>query len=363
METGALRARSSPEASMKFGVFFLCEQPPWQSQAAAYRDAIDQAVYADALGFDAVWIAEHHFSEYGTVPDVAVLAGALAQRVKRMRIGTAVSILPFNHPIRTAESFAMVDVLSDGRLDFGVGRGYQPPEFAGFGMSMDESRERFVESLDMIRQAWTEDMLTFQGKFYQARDVRVLPKPVQRPHPPFWMAAISPESFELAARQGCRFLSAPSITPPALMAESYETYRRVWRETGHAEADLEIPALHFTYVGASASRARHEPEQSAMWYFQTIARLIAPEQGQAVSPEYRFYARAREHLKSIDYERLFQDVLIFGDVERVVDRVQFLRDELGVTYLLSWMNFGGLDAELARDSVRRFAEKVMPRFR
>ena len=97
---------------MKFGIFFLCEQPPWQSQAAAYHDAIDQAAYADALGFDAVWIAEHHFSEYGIVPDVAVLAGALAQRVRRMRIGTAVSILPFTHPIRAAESFAMVDQLS-----------------------------------------------------------------------------------------------------------------------------------------------------------------------------------------------------------------------------------------------------------
>jgi len=249
-----------------------------------------------------------------------------------MRIGTAVSILPFIHPIRAAESFAMVDVLSDGRLDFGVGRGYQPTEFSGFGLSMDESRERFDESLDIIRRAWTEDTLTYYGRFYQAREVRVVPKPVQKPHPPVWVAAVSPQSFEMAARKGYRFLSAPSITPPALMAQSYDTYRRVWLETGHAQEALEIPALHFTYVGASEPRARREPEQCVMWYFQTFARLIAAARADAVAPDYRFYAKARQHLESVDYGRLYEDVLLFGDIERVVDRitVRFIATNLSV---------------------------------
>jgi natural product biosynthesis luciferase-like monooxygenase protein len=349
---------------MKFGVFFLCEQPSWQSQRAAYQDAIDQAVYADALGFDAVWIAEHHFSEYGIAPDVAVLAAAVAQRARRMRIGTAVSILPFNHPIRTAESFAMVDVLSDGRLDFGVGRGYQPAEFAGFGLPMDQSRERFEESLEIIRQAWTQETVNFEGRFFQVRGVTVRPRPVQKPHPPIWGAAVSPESFEMMARKGLRFLSAPSITPPAMMAESYRTYRTVWQASGHPVDELEVPALHFTYVADSEPRARREPEGSAMWYFETIARLIAPEPAAAcVSPGYDFYARARRHLETVEYDKLYRDVLLFGDVERVTERIRFLRDELGVTYLLCWMNFGGLASDLARDSIRRFAEKVMPRFR
>jgi natural product biosynthesis luciferase-like monooxygenase protein len=348
---------------MKFGVFFLCEQPPWQSQASAYADAIDQAAYADALGFDAVWIAEHHFSEYGIVPDVAVLAGALAQRVKRMRIGTAVSILPFTHPIRAAESFAMVDQLSDGRLDFGVGRGYQPTEFAGFGLPMEESRERFDESLEIIRRAWTEETLTFDGRFYQARDVRVRPKPVQQPHPPIWMAAISPESFDLAAQRGYRFLSAPSITPPSLMRQSYERYRRVWVESGHRPEDMEVPALYFTYVGASEPRARREPEQCVMWYFQTFARLVASGRAEEALPDYRVYGKARPHLEAVEYAHLYDDVLLFGDIERVIERITRLREELGITYLLTWMNFGGLEGELARDSLRRFAEKVIPRFR
>src|SRR5712691_2470760 len=348
---------------MKFGLFFLCEQPPWQGQRAALRDAIDQAAYADALGFDAVWIAEHHFSEYGVAPDVGVLAAALLPRVTRMRIGTAVTILPFNHPIRTAESFAMVDVLSNGRLDFGVGRGYQPAEFAGFGVPMEESRARFDEALEIVRRAWTEDGTTFEGRFFTVRDVRVLPKPVQKPHPPIWAAAVSPESFPEMARQGLRILSAPSITPPILMKESYDAYRRVWQACGHPPDQLEIPALHFTYVGASEPQARRDPEPSVMWYFDTIRRLIAPNHPDEVAAGYGFYAKARRHLEHVDYEGLYSDVLLFGDAARVAERIRFLRDEVGVTYLMCWMNFGGLASDLARDSIRRFAEQVMPKFR
>ena len=324
--------------TVKFGLFFLCERPPWQSQAAAYHDALDQAVYADALGFDAVWIAEHHFSEYGIVPDAAVLAAALAQRVRRMRIGTGVSILPFTNPIRAAESLAMVDQLSGGRLDFGVGRGHHPGEFAGFGVPRDESRERFDESLEIIRRAWTEETFTYEGRFYQARNITVMPKPVQKPHPPIWVAAVSPESFERAARSGYRVLSAPAITPPALLAKGYETYRRVWSEAGHA-ADPEIPALHFTYVGASDPQARREPEACVMWHLR------------------------RQYPPHVDYAHCYESVLLFGDIERVVERIARLRDELGVTYLLAWMNFGGLESDLARNSLRRFAEKIIPRFR
>jgi alkanesulfonate monooxygenase SsuD/methylene tetrahydromethanopterin reductase-like flavin-dependent oxidoreductase (luciferase family) len=198
---------------MKFALSFLCEQPPWQGQRAALKDAIDQAAYADALGFDAVWIAEHHFSEYGVAPDVAVLAAALLPRVTRMRIGTAVTILPFNHPIRTAESFAMVDVLSDGRLDFGVGRGYQPAEFSGFGVPMEESRARFDEALEVVRRAWTEDRTTFEGRFFTVRDVRVLPKPVQKPHPPILVGGSGKRGTVEPALRFADEYNAPFVTP------------------------------------------------------------------------------------------------------------------------------------------------------
>ncbi len=243
---------------MKFGVFFLLEQPPGKPQERVYADALGQAAYAEELGFDAVWLAEHHFSEYGICPSMAVLAGALAQRTRRVRLGTAVTILPFNHPLRIAEEWAMVDLLSGGRVDFGVGRGYQPAEYAGFDLPMSESRERFDEALAIIKQAWTRERVSFEGKHYRVRDVEVLPKPVQKPHPPIRIACVSPDTFERVARQGEKFLSAPSITPVHLMQGAYEAYARVWRESGHPAAELEIPALYFTHVGEDAAATRRD---------------------------------------------------------------------------------------------------------
>lgn len=349
---------------MKFGIFFLLEQPEWKSQEAVYRDVLAQTAYAEELGFDAVWLAEHHFSEYGICPSMAVLAGALAQRTRRISLGTAVTILPFNHPVRTAEEWAMVDVLSDGRLDFGVGRGYQPGEYAGFDLSMSESRGRFDEALEIIKRCWTQEHVTFNGRFYRVRDLAIFPRPVQKPYPPIRIACISPDTFERVARHGERFLSAPSITPPHLMKAAYETYRRIWFETGHSASDLEIPALHFTHVGEDAGAIRRDTERSLLWYFRIIAQVIADSKDPEKVPEaYRFYARAKSHLEAVNYDFLYNEVVLFGDPQRVIDRLQLLRDELGVTYLLAWMNFGGLEDDVVRASMRRFAEKVIPRFR
>lgn len=349
---------------MKFGVFFLLEQPEWKSQETVYRDVLGQAAHAEELGFDAVWLAEHHFSEYGICPSMAVLAGALAQRTRRISLGTAVAILPFNHPVRTAEEWAMVDVLSEGRLDFGVGRGYQPAEYAGFGLAMNESRGRFDEALEIIKRCWTQERVTFEGKYYRVRDLAVLPKPHQKPHPPIRIACVSPDTFERVARRGERFLSAPSITPLPLMRAAYDTYRRIWLDSGHSTAGLEIPALYFTHVGEDDGGVRRDTERSLLWYFRIIARVIADSKDPEKVPEaYRFYAKAKSHLETVSYDFLSREVVLFGDPQRIIDRIQLIREELGLTYLIAWMNFGGLEDDKVRGSMRRFAEKVIPRFR
>ncbi len=349
---------------MKFGVFFLLEQPEWTTQERVYADVLGQAAYAEALGYDSVWLAEHHFSEYGICPSMAVLMGALAERTRRIRLGTAVTILPFNHPLRTAEEWAMVDVLSKGRLDFGVGRGYQPGEFGGFDIPMAQSRERFDEALEIIKQAWTRDRVNFEGAHYRVRDVRVLPRPVQSPHPPIRIACVSPDTFERVARRGEKFLSAPSITPVEYMKAAYAAYARVWHEAGHPADALEIPALYFTHVGADAASTRRDTERSILWYFDMLARVIATSKNPDQVPSaYRFYARAKANLETVTYDFLANEVVLFGDAERVIDRLAMLRDELRLTDVICWMNFGGLDDQAVRGSMRRFAEKVIPRFR
>jgi len=207
---------------MKFSTQNLLSIREWQTHAEVYRNALEECRLADELGFDVVWLAEHHFSPYGICPSLAPFAGAVAVATRRVRIGTAVVIAPFEHPLRIAEEWAEIDIISGGRLEFGLGRGYQPTEFRGLGVSMEGTRESFDESLEIVRRAWTEDRLTFRGKHYKVEDVRVLPKPIQKPHPPLWTAAVSPDTYTLAARRGLKILTSPSFTPLDVLRKNYD---------------------------------------------------------------------------------------------------------------------------------------------
>lgn len=348
---------------MKFGVFFLLSQAPTSGSVAdLYREALEQSVLAEELGFDAIWIAEHHFSCYGTIPSPLLFAGAVAQRTSRVRLGTAVTILPFGHPLRIAEEAAMVDVLSGGRLDFGVGRGYQPAEFAALGVPMAEARARFDEALAIIRAAWTQERVSFQGQFWQLSAVEVLPKPVQRPHPPIWIAAVSPETFARLGRMGYPFLSSPNFTPITYVKEQYASYRQAYLAAGHPPAQLELPLLQQVYVAPTAERAREEPERYAMWYFRTLAAVAAGPPGQGPA-DYRFYSTIAERLRTVSYDEIYEHGATFGTPERCVERIKMYQQEIGLNYLLCWMSFGGLPHEQVCASMRLFAETVMPAFR
>src|SRR5713101_3893926 len=158
---------------MRFCIQQLLTFRDWQTEAEVYAHALEEARLADELGFEAVWLAEHHFSSYGICPSLAVLAAAIARETRRVRIGTSVVIAPFEHPLRIAEEWAMVDILSNGRLEFGLGRGYQPKEFRGLGVSMEKTREKFDESYEIIRRAWTHERMSFDGEFYKVPEVRV----------------------------------------------------------------------------------------------------------------------------------------------------------------------------------------------
>src|SRR4051812_5861357 len=171
---------------MKFGILFLPTYVPELdgSEAQAYQNMLEQVDRAEALGFESVWLTEHHFQYYGgLVPSPPILAAAITQRTRRIRIGMAVTLLPFHRPVRVAEDMAMVDILSGGRLDWGVGRGFLNWEYQNLGVPVEESRDRFAEGLDIVLKAWAEDSFTFEGRFYQYRDLSVVPRPLQRPAP------------------------------------------------------------------------------------------------------------------------------------------------------------------------------------
>ena len=344
---------------MKFGIQNLLSIRDWQTHAEVYAHALAECKLADELGFDTVWLAEHHFSAYGICPSLAVLAGAVARETSRVRIGTAVVIAPFAHPVRIAEEWAMVDIISGGRLEFGLGRGYQPKEFVGLGVSMERTRERFDESLELIRRAWTEERVTFDGDFYSARDLAVLPKPVQRPHPPLWTAAVSPDTYKLAARRGLKLLTSPSFTPWDILRKNYDAYHAEW-QAAHGAPGGEICLNKIIHVADSSREARDNLREPIQWFFRTQAGLISDAEG--VPPEqYKFYRRVRENLLSLTEEVALEQAAIVGDPEEVADKVRAHREALGVTNVMGAFSRGGLPHEKVTRSMRLFAEKVMPR--
>src|SRR3989442_2289044 len=256
---------------MRFCIQELLTFRDWQTEAGVYADALEEARLADELGFDAVWLAEHHFSTYGICPSLAVLAAAIARETRRVRIGTSVVVAPFAHPLRIAEEWAMVDILSGGRLEFGIGRGYQPKELRGLGVSMEKTRERFDEAVEVIRRAWTEERVTFEGEFYTVRDVRVLPKPIQQPHPPFWTAAVSPDTFVLAARMKLKILTAPSFTPWDFLRTNFDAYRAAWREAHGTDAGSDIAMNKIIHVADSSRPAPDQLREPIPWVPPTPA--------------------------------------------------------------------------------------------
>ena len=169
---------------MKFGMLHLFENPIDKTEHQIVREQLDLMRAAEDYGFDSVWPAEHHFTEYGYCASPAVTLAAVAAVTKRVRLGTGIVVLPFHNPIRVAEDFAMLDLMSDGRVDLGVGRGYQPVEYRGFQVDQEKSRGIFNEALQVIVQAWTQERINFKGAHYNIVDQPVRPKPLQKPHPP-----------------------------------------------------------------------------------------------------------------------------------------------------------------------------------
>jgi alkanesulfonate monooxygenase SsuD/methylene tetrahydromethanopterin reductase-like flavin-dependent oxidoreductase (luciferase family) len=240
---------------MKFGLMTLFDHYPEDcSEQQYYQRFFEEVTYAEALGFDSVWIGEHHFDRY-ICPAPQVVAAAIAQRTTKMRIGTAIVLLPHHNPIRLAEDYALVDLLSGGRLDFGVGRGFLKATYDSFNQAMGESCARFQEGLEIITRAWTQETFSYAGKFHTFRNVTVLPRPVQRPMPPIYVAAaVSPESFVKAGQQGYSLLLAPFLQPFSTLKAQVQLYRQALIQAGHSPDRVEIVAGYHSFVGGRRSR-------------------------------------------------------------------------------------------------------------
>jgi alkanesulfonate monooxygenase SsuD/methylene tetrahydromethanopterin reductase-like flavin-dependent oxidoreductase (luciferase family) len=340
---------------METGLFTEFQCPTGMAEATAFDESMAQMRAAEELGFDAVWLGELHFQKARSVlASPLVVAGALAACTRRIKLGIAVQVLPLSHPLRLAEDVATVDHLCRGRLDFGVGRSGLPGHYQGFNIPYEESRERFFETLEILRKAWTEDRFSHDGRYYQFRDVCVVPKPYQKPHPPLRVAATTEETYPLMGRLGHRLFVAVRTNSISDLNRFIGGYREAWREAGHA-GQGDVALLVPVYVAETGRRARDEPEASTMHWFRSIAEALA----RSSSAQSRAQAA---RLAVVSYEEILGEQVVYGTPDAVLDRLRMLRETLGFTSLSAWMNVGGEvpHARVLR-SMQLFAERVAPR--
>jgi natural product biosynthesis luciferase-like monooxygenase protein len=350
---------------MRFGMLHLFENPVGKSEHEIVHEQLTLMRAAEDYGFDSVWPAEHHFSEYGYCASPALTLAALAGETKRIRLGTGVVVLPLNHPLRVAEDYAMLDLMSNGRVDLGVGRGYQPTEFQGYGIDQTRTREMFHEAIEIIRRAWTEEAVTFEGAHWRFDGVSVRPKPLQRPHPPIWMAALSPETFELAGRYGFHLLFGTAFgLPPERARELQASYRRGLTAGGHDPGARRRAGLMMVYVADSVEEARADFRDPVMWYYRTIAKYVAPPPGQAPVKGYEMYVKTRELVAGASWEEfLRRQAVVCGDPDSVVEALTRAQETYGFTDLLCWTRLGGLDHRKVLRSMDLMSTKVFPHLR
>ena len=330
---------------MRFGVFSVVDHYPGElprTSAQFYGELLEQVEAAEQFGFDSFWVAEHHFHEYGGIPSPPVWLAAAAQRTRRIRLGAAVVVLPFHNPLLVAEEYAMVDVLTGGRLNLGAGSGYLTHEFAGFGVNASDKHERFDEALEILLQAWTGERFSYQGRFHQIRDVQLNVVPVQKPHPPVWIAVLRNEAAAQVGKRGFSIMMIPYATTEhmAELADSVTAFRDAFADGGGDPRDATVPFGLHTYVADSFEQARAEGRVAMERYVRT-----------------RLYARQRP------FDTLVEKQLIaFGSPDDVI-RVARDYERAGLTDFLAIMNFGGLPHGRVLRSMELMARHVLPVFR
>jgi alkanesulfonate monooxygenase SsuD/methylene tetrahydromethanopterin reductase-like flavin-dependent oxidoreductase (luciferase family) len=353
---------------LRFGTFFFFQAPPGHRHEDIIRDELTQVEWSEELGFDEVWFTEHHFIDYGLSVDPATLASAAASRTRRVRLGLAAAILPFHHPLRLAEQMALVDIISDGRLDVGVGRGNRPAEFVGYRVPQQESRERFDETVDVMQRAWMQERFSYHGRFFSFDDVRVIPKPVQRPHPPLYQVCVTKDGIENTALRGWPMLNSVLFGPVDQLLTNRDTYVNTLEKAGRTPDEIAALLARWgvsrqIYVADTDAKALEEAKAAEVWYQESFRRFVVPERIEDAHPTLQPGFRAMaERLGKITWEGLVAETLAFGSPDTVARHIEYMRS-IGVGQILCWMNFGGLPQAKIRRSMELFARDVIPRFR
>jgi len=308
------------------------------------------------------WLAELHFGgAFSLLASPLMVVPVIAQRTRRIRIGTAVSLLPLHNPLSCAEQAATADLLSGGRLEFGVGRGSIPSQFHGFGVPVSENRGRFDEALEIIRRAWTQERFSYRGTYYQVEDVAVVPRPLQRPHPPIRVAVHTAESFAHIGDLGVPIYSGTTTTALPQLREYMALYRTHLAAAGHAWQSDQMALMLPVHVGTTSAAARDAMRPGVLRYYKNL-EVIFSQLPDSYADHLPRLKMIRETIANPPYEKFFRDQAVFGDAAEVVDRLQAVRDEFGLSQIICWFDQGNmLPRKEVEATMKRFAESVMPK--
>jgi alkanesulfonate monooxygenase SsuD/methylene tetrahydromethanopterin reductase-like flavin-dependent oxidoreductase (luciferase family) len=367
---------------MKFGLFYEIQIPrphTERSEFEAFQQVLAQIEYAEELGFDYVFTVEHHFlDEYSYCSAPEVLYGALSQRTKRIRIGHGVRLLPtpYNHPVRAAEQAATLDLLSEGRLEFGTGRSTSRLELEGFGIPPNEARARWEEGLNIVSRIWQtprDEKFSWEGKYFKIPPRLVIPRPLQKPHPPIWLASSGPETHELAGRLGLGLLSFTLFVGPEDLRKRIGLYRTGLKEAKPVGAFINNRAATFTlgHCAETNQHAKADAEESIKWYvhkaFEYVGSVLqwTDELGGGNALATYEYMRKMMgiDLSQVSYDRMADgDMILSGDPERCLRQARAY-EQAGTEVLLCHLQTYSIPHQKVMDSIRLLGKHVLPYFK
>ncbi|MBM2811830.1 MAG: Flavin-dependent oxidoreductase [Chloroflexi bacterium] len=351
---------------MRYGLnFFPSFRLTDRSTDVYYDQVLRLSERADQLGFTSAKAVEHYFNDYGGhTPSPIVLLSAIAARTRRMRPITGAVTPAFNNPIKLAAELAMLDNISGGRLDVGFGRAFIPAEFDAFHVNMDDSRGLFEEGIEVIKRLWTEDRVTHHGRFHDLDQIHLTPRPVQHPHPPIWIAAVTTEqSFAWAGSNGYHLMIVPFAGALVRTAQLLQIYREAWRSAGHPDGAWQVQLSLHAYIAEEHNVAIEGFKRPIERYVEVFSEAMASWEGRA-SGNYAGYANVVEAIRSQTPEKLREgNAALVGTPTEVTEQLTYLRGVLGEFEPSMQVNFGGIGDEDAFRAIELFATQVAPLFK
>ena len=351
---------------MRFGIYAEMQTPPGKSHAVQTREILAQIEHADQVGFDVYSVIDHHcFQKFSISANPLAMFAAAAQRTRRIRFRTALHTLPLENPVRLAGMIAEVDILTDGRLECGLGRGHAWL-FGPHNVPLEESRPRYNEAIEILIRAWTQEKFSYQGTFYKIQDVSVVPKPIQKPHPRLFTGGTSDVTYQMAGERGWGIF-VPPLLPWSVLEGPLNIYKSACAKSGHQP---DIVYIRPVYLDEDESVIRREVEPYLYNFLAFNASPIESLQSEEKKAElrakgYGFYASgALESLTTLTYEQIVeQEIGFIGTPKKVIAQIEHLQTKGGIGELAIVSNFGGIEHWKSIKTQQLFAQQVMPAFR